>query len=97
MTQCISVFIILGRDAQNKYSANLSLLILEALETRRDKICVTKFAQKVFKHPVHKNMFDLADPSRTRSKRRVNIPFARTKRYDRSSLPSLARIINYIN
>ena len=91
--QKICVFIILGKHATPNYSRNLSILDLEPLDERRLKLC-KNFAKKTLKHPVHKEMFTLSKRIGTRSKIKVVIPNAKTKRYDSSSIPGLSRIIN---
>ena len=94
--QKIACFIILGKQSTSSYTCNLTLLGLETLEVRRENLC-GKFALKVFEHPVHKNMFTLKEGRSTRSERKVIVPTAHTKRYDYSSIPSLARLINGSN
>ena len=91
--QKIACFIILGKHSTQSYSRNLSILKLETLERRRDILC-KKFAAKTFKHPAHKQMFTLTKGTNTRSGRKVVIPQAKHARYERSSIPSLAKIIN---
>ena len=68
-------------------------LNIETLEDRREKIA-KNFVLKVLKHPVHRDIFKFVDNSRTRSSKRVIEPVARTSRYYRSTVPSLARMIN---
>ena len=80
--------IILGKLATTEYFCNLTLLNLEPLVDRREQLC-TKFAKKTIKHPVHRNMFKI-NPHNNK----VVVPVARTARYEKSTVPSLARIIN---
>ena len=87
------LFIILGKYATDDYNTNLSLLDLEKLENRREAIC-QKFAKKIIKNPVHRNMFEWRKGLNTRAGNKVIVPAAKTVRYDRSSIPSLAGIIN---
>ena len=94
--QRIAVSVILGKEAHRDYFCNLAMLDLEPLQNRRDLIC-QKFAKKVIKHPTHQNMFKLAEKSKTRSKRVVIEPYCRTRRYERSALPSLAKVLNSLN
>ena len=89
------VFIILGRRATPDYATNLSLLDLDRLDDRRDILCDT-FAKKTIKNPAHKNMFSWKKKCDTRAGPKVIVPQAKTQRYMRSSIPSLARIINQI-
>ena len=91
--QKISTYIILGKHASVDYHFNLATLNLEPLYDRRENLSKT-FARKVIKHPVHKNMFTWNEGRKTREGRKVIVPHAKTKRYERSSVPSLARIIN---
>ena len=87
------VYIMLGKHATSNYSQNLSMLNLKPLDERRMKLC-NNFAKKTIKHTVHSKMFTLSKRTGTRSKPKVIIPSAKTRRYDSSSIPSLARIIN---
>ena len=87
------LFIILGKCATTDYNRNLAILDLEKLESRREEICI-KFAKRMKKHPVHRNMFQWKENSNTRAVNKVIVAAAKTVRYDRSSIPSLARIIN---
>ena len=87
------LFIVLGRDATPDYYCNLAMLNLEPLADRRLKLC-RKFAQKTFKHPVHGKIFTANPSNHTRSSRKVIEPQAKTARYRKSSIPSLARILN---
>jgi hypothetical protein len=94
--QRIAVFIILGKEAHNDYICNLAMLNLEPLESRRDQIC-KHFASKILKHPVHHKMFQVASQTKTRSQRVVIVPHTRTRRYECSAIPSLAKLINSLN
>ena len=91
--QKAAVFVILGKLATLDYFCNLALLELEPLSDRRDKLC-RKFARKTIKHPFHSKMFSMVEGRTTRTKRRVIVPEAKTARYDKSTIPNLARIIN---
>ena len=87
------VFIILGKYATPDYERNLAILGLERLDKRRMELS-NRFAKKTFKHSEHKKMFTLNEKRGTRSNQKVIVPFAKTRRYDTSSIPSLSRIIN---
>ena len=87
------IFLILGKSATSSYSNNLALLNLETMSDRRDKLC-KNFAKKSIRHPVHNKMYTWRKGNQTRAKPKVIIPYAKTKRYDTSSIPSLSRIIN---
>ena len=92
------LFLILGQVATTEYYCNLALLNLDLLSERRVKLC-TQFAKKTFKHPQHGKMFTKNDNRTTYlgGKRNVIVPTAKTARYDRSSIPSLARILNTLD
>ena len=91
--QKISVFIILGKDAHKDYICNLAILNIEPLEERREKIAI-KFANKILKHPEHRKMFKFVNSGRTRLGKKVDVPMTKTARYEKSPIPSLAKIIN---
>ena len=90
--QKTAVFIILGKHGHKDYFCNLAMLELDTLQNRREELCV-KFARKLLKHPVHRQIFTTTE-SCTRNGKRVVVPASRTVRYERSSIPSLARLIN---
>ena len=91
--QKVSAFIILGKNAHFDYSTNLEILDLETLEERREKIAL-KFASKILKHPQHRNIFTFKNSCATRSGREVVVPNYKTTRYETSTVPSLAKLIN---
>ena len=91
--QKVALYILLGRNADKDYFVNLSMLDLDTLKDRRDKIA-EKFAGKVLKHPQHRKMFQFILSDRTRSGKKILVPWARTQRYARSTVPSLGRLIN---
>jgi hypothetical protein len=88
-----SMYIILGSHADKDYFCNLAILGLETLHDRREKI-IKNFATKILKHPVHRYIFKYSESSRTRSGPKIIVPFTRTSRYERSSIPSLGKFIN---
>ena len=53
----MSLYIILGKVASSDYFCNLAILNIGTLEERRQKLTY-KFAKKILKHPVHRNMFE---------------------------------------
>ena len=69
------------------------MLGLKTLKDRRDHIA-EKFAIKVLKHEDHRKMFQFSESDRTRAGKKVLVPWASTSRYARSTVPSLARMIN---
>ena len=89
------LFVILGNLATTDYHCNLLMLNLEPLYDRREKLCKT-FARKSFKHPVHRNMFELTKGQDTRSNQKVPVPMAKTARYGKSAIPNLAKLINFL-
>ena len=91
--QKTSVYIILGKYAHPNYLLNLSILDMETLEERRDKIAL-KFATKILKHPEHRQIFNFKLSKLTRSGKMVIVPNFKTSRYGNSTVPSLARLIN---
>ena len=82
----------MGKHANRNYSENLSVLKSMTLEERREKIAVN-FAKKILKNSEHRKMFNISEGN-TRSRKRVIIPNTRTARYERSTIPSLGKIIN---
>ena len=89
------VYVILGSSAaaDPDYFCNLAILELETLKDRTELI-VKNFAQKLLKHPVHRNIFKFSEANRTRLSKKIIVPFSRTVRYERSSIPALAKFIN---
>ena len=87
------VFIILGKSATPDYSSNLEILGLESLFDRRNVLC-KEFATKTFKHPVHGKMFTLNEGRKTRGGRKVIVPVGKSARYNKSAIPSLAKLLN---
>ena len=91
--QKVSLYVLLGRNADRDYYCNLAMLSLDTLEDRRLKLS-ENLARKVLKHPEHRKMFTFSSSDRTRSGKQVYVPWARTQRYARSAVPSLGRINN---
>ena len=91
--QKVACFIILGKHSSPSYLCNLAILDLEPLEVRRETLC-KNLATKIFKHPVHRNMYTFKEGRDTRAGRKVVVPSTSTKRYETSSIPSLAKMIN---
>ena len=90
--QKTALYIILGIYSHRDYYCNLAILDLEPLDQRRNKIA-KNFASKIIKHPAHKNIFKIIKLM-SRSGKRVVIPKCRTARYEKSTVPSLAKLIN---
>ena len=91
--QKIALYIILGKNADTSYSANLAKLNCETLSDRRSKIA-ENFAKKTLKHPAHRKMFKIDLNAKTRKGKRIIIPTTKTARYAKSSIPSLGNLIN---
>ena len=53
-----------------------------------------KFAKKILKHPVHRNMFEFKKNDGTRFGKKIVVPNYKTARYERTTVPSLALMIN---
>ena len=90
--QRTAVYIILGQEAHRDYYRNLASLDLLPLKSRREDIA-TKCAQNLYKHPAHKTMFQTT-AGNTRAGKHILIPTAKKARYENSSVPSMARILN---
>ena len=90
--QKISLYVILGKEAHEDYLCNLAILNAQPLEERRQKIAL-KFASNILKHPEHRKIFSYTGEN-TRSKKTVVVPFTRTVRYQKSTVPALAQLIN---
>ena len=91
--QKISFFVILGKEAKNDYTSNMTLLDATTLEQRRVEIA-ENFAKKVLKHPEHRKIFEYTNNSKTRLGKRVIVPLCKNARYEKSTIPALAKIIN---
>ena len=91
--QKIAIYIILGTKADSDYFCNLAILGLDKLKYRR-QVIVKNFATKLLKHPIHRNIFKFTEASRTRSNKKIVVPFARTARYGRRNIPELGKFIN---
>ena len=52
------------------------------------------FAKKVLVHPEHRNIFQFMKNNRTRSGKIVVVPTCKNARYEKSTVPALAKIIN---
>ena len=92
---CIMLPLLSQNMKDKDYKSKLDILGLELLESRREKIN-NRFAKKTFDHSQHRKMFTLNPKRTTRLCRRVIVPHAKTQRYERSSIPSLAKIINQL-
>ena len=66
---------------------------LEPLDVRRQRIA-TNFAKKILKNPEHRKIFKIIDSNKTRMGKKIVVPQCRTARYEKSTIPSLAKLIN---
>ena len=89
----MSFYIILGKVASSDYFCNLAILNIGTLEERRQKI-IYKFAKKILKHPVHRNIFEFKQNDGTRSGKKIVVPKCKSARYEKTTIPSLALMIN---
>ena len=87
------LFIILGKCATPDYLSNLETLGLESLFDRRN-VLFKEFAAKIFKHPVHGKMFQRNEGRKPRGGRQVIVPVGKSARYNKSAIPSLAKLLN---
>ena len=60
-----------------------------------DGLC-KNLSKKLIKHPAHRKMFTFKEGRDTRAGRKVIVPHTTTRRYENSSVPSLAKLINDI-
>ena len=91
--QKIALYVILGNHAHKDYVCNQAILNIESLEDRRTTIA-KNFATKILKHPEHQKIFNITVTEGTRSGKRIVEPFTRRARYAKSTIPSLAKMIN---
>ena len=96
--QKVAVRIIVGKNYTN-YKENLLELNLKNLNVRRENICLN-FAKKCLKNDKVKNMFPKRinlHKMKKRSQEIYKINMAKTKRYKKSAIPYMARILNNDN
>ena len=84
---------LLGTFPHLKYNDILEIMGLQLLKERRLLLSI-EFAKKMFKHPEHRKMFTLCEGRTTRAGRKVIVSKGKTKRYQTSSIPSIAKILN---
>ena len=82
--------IIFGKSF-NDYNECLDEIEEDTLAFRRDKLCVN-FAKSCLMDPKFSEWFPQGIS--TRSKTNYMVPEARTKRYDRSAIPHIAKLLN---
>ena len=89
--QKTALYIILG-DAYTNYEVACTLLEIEPLEMRREQLCL-KFAKKDFKK--EKSLLNRVEKTvKTRSNNLVIEPKCNTKRFQKSSIPYLSKLLN---
>ena len=66
---------------------------MTTLEERRQQM-IYKFAKRVLKNPVHRNIFEFSENDRTRAGKKILLPTCKTTRYEKTTIPSLALLIN---
>ena len=64
------------------------------IHSPRGLLIAKNFSTKILKHPEHRKMFKISASKRTRSGKTIIEPTTRTARYRKSTVPSLARLIN---
>ena len=89
--QKTALYIILGDDYTN-YEVACTLLEIEPLEMRREQLCL-KFAKKYFK--TENSLLNRVEKTvKTRSNNLVIEPKCNTKRFQKSSIPYLSKLLN---
>ena len=93
--QKVAVRIIMGRNYKN-YSQSLKALRLDTLEKRRD-ILSLRFAKNCLKNEKMKNLFPIKKSEnnmKTRKKRKFQTKQINSKRYEKSALPFMTKMLN---
>ena len=92
-TQKVALKIIYKED-YNSYENALKMAKLTTLKTRYQKLQLN-FALKCVKNKTTKHMFPPQKPKEwARYQEKYRVPFARKERYFRSSIPTMARMLN---
>ena len=93
--QKAAIKIILGSN-YTTYKDGLKILKIQSLDDRRKTLCL-RFAKKCLKTEKVKNMFPMNRNNyriETRNKNKFKVFRAKTKRYDKSALPYMRRLMN---
>ena len=94
--QKTALYVMLGGNASSDYKQNLEMTNLETLIDRRKQLSTT-FAEKTNKHPEHGKLFkDInisVDKAETRFNNNIRVPTSKTRRYETSAVPSLAKLL----
>ena len=86
-------FRIIYKDKYKCYENALSLSNLPTLSERRYKLMVN-FATKCLKNDRTSHMFPRNKIKKTRLTETYKVPYARTERYKKSAIPTMARLLN---
>ena len=83
------------KEEYKEYNSALNVLGLDCLRVRREKLA-QKFDKKCLELPTMQDFFprNQNDDYTFRTQEKYNVNFAYTKRYFKSSIPSLQRILN---
>ena len=83
------------KEEYKEYKSALNVLGLDCLRVRREKLAL-KFAKKCLELPTMQDFFqrNKNDDYLFRNQEKYSVNFAYTKRYFKSSIPSLQRILN---
>ena len=93
--QKAAVKVILG-NAYTNYSESLKKLHLQTLDKTREKLCLS-FAKKCLKNEKVRGMFPKKESNhkmKKRSEESFKVNFARTKRYKKSAIPYMVKLLN---
>ena len=89
--QKTALFIILGNN-YHSYEVACTLMEIESLDMRREKLCLS-FAKRDIKKD--KSLFQKTNKSvNTRNKNLVVMPKCNTRRFEKSSIPYLSKLVN---
>ena len=87
---------IILKERYHGYNEALKEVNMESLHDRRELICL-KFAKKALKLDNFKKMFPIQKQlheMKTRNKKKYVVNYAQTERYQKSSIPSMQRLLN---
>ena len=85
---------VITNHSYERYEEALNVLNMKTLSQRRDQMSL-KFAKNCLKNEKVKNFFPINNIiKRTRNPEKFKVNFARTKRYENSTIPTLQRMLN---
>ena len=93
--QKMAVRVIMGNKYQS-YKKSLKILKMETLEERREKLCLS-FAKKCIQHEKLKHWFPVnlkVGRMRTRKPEKFKVLKGSTKRYNKSAIPYMRKLLN---